>query len=117
MKFEYNGNLNIYDRIEEVSNDIKREYNDIPLDKLRKIAVLESPILEKANFKNKFERLYHILLIINNDINLSNTYTKVVKDIINVYNNIPQSEIEYEDKIIDDILKFKNNSGMVFPIN
>ena len=40
MKYKYNGNLEIEDRINEVCNDIKNEYNDIPIDKIKKIAVL-----------------------------------------------------------------------------
>ena len=116
MKYKYNGNLEIEDRINEVCNDIKSEYNDIPIDKLKKIALLESPIIDPVNLKIKFKRLYNILLIINNDINLSNTYDKVLKDLINIYNSIPKDEIDNETEIIDNILKFKNNTGEKFYI-
>ena len=116
MKYKYNGNLEIEDRINEVCNDIKSEYKDISIDKLKKIAVLESPIIDPANSKIKFKRLYNILLIINNDISLSNTYDKVVKDLINIYNSIPKDEIDDETEIIDNILKFKNNNGEKFYI-
>ena len=116
MKYKYNGNLEIEDRINEVCNDIKNEYNDIPIDKLKKIAVLERPIIDPVNSKIKFKRLYNILLIINNDISLSNTYDKVVKDLINIYNSIPKDEIDDETEIIDNILKFKNNNGEKFYI-
>ena len=116
MKYKYNGNLEIEDRINEVCNDIKSEYNGIPIDKLKKIAALELPIIEPVNFKIKFRRLYNILLIINNDISLSSIYEKVLKDLINVYNNIPKDEIDNEQEIIDNILKFKNNNGEKFYI-
>ena len=117
MNYKYNGNLEIENRINEVCNDIKNEYNDIPIDKLKKIAVLESPIIDSVNSKIEFKRLYNILLIINNDINLSNTYDKVVKDLINIYNSIPENEIDNETEIMDNILKFKNNQGEKFYIN
>lgn len=116
MKYKYNGNLEIEDRINDVCDDIKSEYKDIPIDKLKKIAVLESPIIDPANSKIKFKRLYNILLIINNDISLSNTYDKVLKDLINIYNSIPKDEIDDETEIIDNILKFKNNNGEKFYI-
>ena len=116
MKYKYNGNLEIEDRINEVCNDIKSEYKDISIDKLKKIAVLESPIIDPANSKIKFKRLYNMLLIINNDISLSNTYDKVLKDLINVYNSIPKDEIDNETEIIDNILKFKNNNREKFYI-
>ena len=116
MKYKYNGNLEIEDRINDVCDDIKSEYKDIPIDKLKKIAVLESPIIDPVNSKIKFRRLYNILLIINNDISLSNTYDKVLKDLINIYNNIPKDEIDNETEIIDNILKFKNNNGENFYI-
>mgnify|MGYP005773991855 CR=1 FL=1 len=116
MKYKYNGNLEIEDRINEVCNDIKSEYNGIPIDKLKKIAALELPIIEPVNFKIKFRRLYNILLIINNDISLSSIYEKVLKDLINVYNSIPKDEIDNETEIIDNILKFKNNNGEKFYI-
>ena len=32
MNYKYNGNLEIENRINEVCNDIKNEYNDIPID-------------------------------------------------------------------------------------
>lgn len=116
MKYKYNGNLEIEDRINEVCNDIKSEYNGIPIDKLKKIAALELPIIEPVNFKIKFRRLYNILLIINNDISLSSIYEKVLKDLINVYNSIPKDEIDNETEIIDNILKFKNNNEEKFYI-
>lgn len=116
MKYKYNGNLEIEDRISEVCDDIKSEYKDIPIDKLKKIAVLESPIIDPVNSKIKFKRLYNILLIINNDISLSSIYEKVLKDLINVYNSIPKDEIDNETEIIDNILKFKNNNGEKFYI-
>ena len=117
MKYKYNGNLEIEDRINDVCDDIKSEYKDIPIDKLKKIAVLESPIIDNiVDAKFKFRRLYNILLIINNDISLSNTYDKVLKDLINVYNNIPKDEIDNEQEIIDNILKFKNNNEEKFYI-
>ena len=111
MKYKYNGNLEIEDRINDVCDDIKSEYKDIPIDKLKKIAVLESPIIDNiVDAKFKFRRLYNILLIINNDISLSNTYDKVLKDLINIYNSIPKDKIDNETEIIDNILKFKNNN-------
>ena len=117
MKYKYNGNLEIEDRINDVCDDIKSEYKDIPIDKLKKIAVLESPIIDNiVDAKFKFRRLYNILLIINNDISLSNTYDKVLKDLINIYNSIPKDEIDNEQEIIDNILKFKNNNEEKFYI-
>lgn len=117
MKYKYNGNLEIEDRINEVCNDIKNEYSGIPIHKLKKIAVLESPIIDNiVDTKFKFRRLYNILLIINNDISLSSIYEKVLKDLINVYNSIPKDEIDNETEIIDNILKFKNNNGEKFYI-
>ena len=116
MKYKYNGNLEIEDRINDVCDDIKNEYKDISIDKLKKIAVLENPIIDPVNSKIKFKRLYNILLIINNDINLSNTYDKVLKDLINIYNSIPKDEIDNETEIVNNILKFKNNNGEKFYI-
>ena len=34
MKYKYNGNLEIEDRINDVCDDIKSEYKDIPIDTL-----------------------------------------------------------------------------------
>lgn len=117
MKYKYNGNLEINERIDEVCNDIKSEYSDIPIDKLKKIAVLEGPIIDFVSSKMKFKRLYNILLVINNNIELSDTYDKVVNDLINIYNSIPKNEIEEETKLIECVLKFKNNSGNKFCVD
>ena len=117
MKYEYNGNLTIEDRIKEVCNDIKREYKEIPLDKLRKIAVLEDPIIDNVNSKMKFKRLYNILLVINNDISLSNTYEKVVSDLLHIFSSMKDEEITNETEIINNILKFNNNNGEKFYVS
>lgn len=114
MRYEYNGNLEIEDRIDEVCSDIRSEYKDIPLEKLKKIAVLESPITYPVNSKIKFKRLYNILLVINNNVNLSSTYDKVLKDLVSIYNNMSKDEIDDEMEIMDNVLKFKNNSGERF---
>lgn len=114
MRYEYNGNLEIEDRIDEVCSDIRSEYKDIPLEKLKKIAVLESPITYPVNLKIKFKRLYNILLVINNNVNLSSTYDKVLKDLVSIYNNMSKDEIDDEMEIMDNVLKFKNNSGERF---
>ena len=111
MRYKYNGNLEIEDRIDEVCSDIRSEYKDIPLEKLKKIAVLESPITYPVNLKIKFKRLYNILLVINNNVNLSSTYDKVLKDLVSIYNNMSKDEIDDEMEIMDNVLKFKNNSG------
>ena len=117
MEYKYNGNLEIEDRINEVCNDIRSEYKDIPIDKLKKIAVLESPIVDIVDSKIKFKRLYNILLVINNDIDLSSTYDKVCKDLIDIYDSISKDKIDNETEIINNILKFKNNNGERFYIN
>ena len=114
MRYKYNGNLEIEDRIDEVCSDIRSEYKDIPLEKLKKIAVLESPITYPVNLKIKFTRLYNILLVINNNVNLSSTYDKVLKDLVSIYNNMSKDEIDDEMEIMDNVLKFKNNSGERF---
>ena len=117
MKYEYNGNLNSEDRIKAICNDIKNEYPEIPLEKLKKIAALEEPIIDKTNLIIKFKRLYNILIIINNDEKLSETYNKVMNDIANIYNMMSNEEKLTVSTILYNILEFKNNSGMVFPIN
>ena len=117
MKYKYNGNLEINERIDEVCNDIKSEYNDIPIDKLKKIAVLEGPIIDFVSSKMKFKRLYNILLVINNDISLSNTYEKVVSDLLHIFSSMKDEEITNETEIINNILKFNNNNGEKFYVS
>ena len=55
--------------------------------------------------------------IINNDIDLSSTYDKVCKDLIDIYDSISKDKIDNETEIINNILKFKNNNGERFYIN
>ncbi len=111
MEYRYNGNLSIEERIYDVCNDIRSEYSGIPLDKLRKIAVLEGPIIDEVNNKMKFKRLYNMLLVISNDISLSNTYDKVVSDLLHIFSSMDDEEIDNELGIVNNILRFKNNSG------
>ena len=52
--------------------------------------------------------------VINNNVNLSSTYDKVLKDLVSIYNNMSKDEIDDEMEIMDSVLKFKNNSGERF---
>ena len=105
MKYEYNGNLNIEDRIVNVCNDIKECYPNIPIDKLKKIAALETPIIDnivnntisskqaKEIFNKSLLEKKSPLEFINNYKQISNKeeLTNIIKNIIS--NNREQKEL------------------------
>lgn len=106
MKFEYNGNLSEEDRIHNVIRDIVCKYPEISTDQAREIALLEGRISEDYNVQMNFNRLYNIMLVLNQDINL---VKKVYLDLVSLLtNNRDDKRIEYYYNVTLEISKYLN---------
>ena len=98
MKYNYNGNLTFEERIEEVSIDIIKKYNNISIEDAMVIASLEGPITTCVTDEIKFKRLYNIIFVINS------MYDEVYKDILklDISNEVIKSGIirlnEFKEK-------------------
>ncbi len=92
MKYEYNGNLLEEDRINLVAKEIITKYPQINLKQAKEIAMLEGKISTDCNLDTRFNRLYNIMLVMNNDINL----VKIIySDLINILKN-NQNDVKFD---------------------
>lgn len=121
MNFNYNGNLTEEKRIINVVKDILSEYPEIPKNKAFIIATLEQPITKyEKDLTIKFQRLYNILFILNNDYTLTDTYNKVKNNLIDTYNKIIIKEPNYNktyliNNIMIELINYFNNKRITFP--
>lgn len=115
MKFEYNGNLEEYERVNVVANEIIEIYPNINLDYAMVIASLEEPITMVPNAIIKFKRLYNILFVMQNN---SDIFKLVLNDIKNMYiQYIKEEKIEpLVDIIMSEILNYVDGERYDFPI-
>ena len=104
MKYEYNGNLLEEDRINLVAKEIITKYPQINLNQAKEIAMLEGKISTDCNLDIMFNRLYNIMLVMNNDINLVKT---IYSDLINILkNNQNDAKIDYYYNVTLEINNF-----------
>ena len=115
MEFKYNGHLTFKERVSQVSNEITAYYKDIDKNKANMIAGMEDVITTDVNPIIKFKRLYNIMFIMQQDKNIFN---KVYIDLVKVFREYLESKLEDEkiDKIMEEIIKYKKQERLYFPV-
>ncbi len=115
MNFEYNGNLEENKRILQVAEEIINYYPEISLETAKIIASLEEPITTEVNSVMYFKRLYNILFIIQNS---TNVFSKIYKDIVNIYNLYLTSNNRDEilNRMMEELAKYVNKERLDFPV-
>lgn len=104
MKYEYNGNLLEGERINEVANDIISKYPQIKMRQAREIAMLEGSISTDYNVEMAFNRLYNIMLVMSDNINM---VKKVYLDLVSLLsNNRDDKRIEHYYDVTLEISHF-----------
>jgi len=103
MKYEYNGNLLEEDRINLVTNEIINKYPHIGLEKAKEAAMLEGKISTDKNLEMEFNRLYNIMLVLNDD---KKNIKPIYLDLINILNNTQSEEKGNYYNIILEITTF-----------
>lgn len=107
MKYEYNGNLIENDRINNVASDIISLYPEITINEANEIALLEGKISEDKNLDMQFNRLYNIMLVMQDNKNIVKI---VVNDLINILNdNKNDNNIKYYYNIAYQVLRYLSN--------
>lgn len=107
MKYEYNGHLLEEERITLVANEIVNKYPQINIEQAKEAAMMEGRISTSKNLDIEFNRLYNIMLVINND---KENIAIIYNDMINVLNRYQDSKnINYYYNIVLEINKFLNN--------
>ena len=111
MKFEYNSDKNIEERIKLISNEIINEYPEIDIGSAKKIAVLDNPIDDKLTDDDRFYRYYMIMLVITKN---HSSYMSVFNDALNVYKRGLKNDVLIS--AMNEIIKFNNGERQTFPI-
>ena len=111
MMFEYNENLNKEERIQLVSNEIRKQY---PLlddeNAIYMSAILSSPVDDKPTNDEKFERYYHLL---HNIAPNNKEFLHIFNDLYNVYED--GIEKQQYNECTEEIIKFISGERFDFP--
>ena len=103
MKYEYNGNLIENDRINNVASDIISLYPEITINEANEIALLEGKISEDKNLDMQFNRLYNIMLVMQDNKNIVKVVARDLIDILN--DNKNDYNIKYYYNIAYQIIR------------
>ena len=111
MKFEYNANLSMVQRIKLVTDEIMKHYPLIDPSAAKMSAILSSSIDDKPTNSEKFERYYFLLMYLNPN---NDEYIHVFNDMYNVY----ESGIEEEQysNCMEEIIKYFSHTRETFPL-
>lgn len=107
MKYEYNGNLIENDRINNVASDIINYYPEINVNEANEIALLEGRISEDKNLDMQFNRLYNIMLVMQDNKNIVKVVARDLIDILN--DNKNDYNIKYYYNIAYQVLRYLSN--------
>ncbi len=111
MKFEYNENLSLVQRIKLVSKEIIKNYPLIDPDAATMSAILSSSVDDKPTNSEKFERYYFILMYLDPT---NDEYIHVFNDLYDVY----EAGIEdgrYSD-CVEEIIRYMAHDRDTFPL-
>lgn len=112
MDYKYNGNMLENDRIELVASEIIKKYPQIGIEKARNIAMLEGRISKKKNTEMQFDRLYNIMLMMQNDKNIVKL---VCSDLVDILKDSEENgNLKFYFDVVFQILRFLSGE-MVFP--
>ncbi len=101
MIYEYNGNLEENERINQVTNEITSKYSFISIDNAIKASTLEGKIDKEVTLTDKLNRLYNIMLVSSNNRDIVMLIFKDYLDLLknnnidNKYYYLSQSINEY----------------------
>ena len=116
MTYDYDSNLELKDRVVKVASEIKKEYPLISTEDAVKAAAISSPISGRVTINDKFERLYHILMVIGKE---NVEFPHVFNDLYNVYENglLNEDNNNLMTKIVDYICGTKNEFPFMYEEN
>ena len=104
MNYQYNGHLSEEERIEVVATEIVKQYPEINDREAKKIAALEGSISTPCNFDMIFSRLYHIMLIMNQEKEI---VRKVYRDLLSCLKESPVTDKFYfYQQVVIEIYQF-----------
>lgn len=109
MKYEYNGNLLEYDRVNKVATDILSKYPFISSNEAKDIAMLEGAITEKKSLEMELSRLYNILFTISYDKEKVKYIYNDYVNLLNQANEKNNDKVNYYFNIALEILNFLND--------
>ena len=110
MEFEYNSNLEFEERVELVSKEIKKKYSDISNKSIIEAASIANVIDDYVTNDDKFDRLYHILLVL--DKNKEDS-TVVFNDLYNIYEDGLKNNRNID--MMTELVKYYSGNRESFP--
>ena len=111
MRFEYNSDCTLDERIEIVKKEILDDFPSISEADAKMIAALSSPVEDKVSNDEIFERYYYIMLIIKKN---NPAFSSLLRDAFDIYNDGLKNPIF--SLAMEEILKYVNNERETFPL-
>ena len=111
MRFEYNSDCTLEERINIVKREILDDYPSICEADAKMIASLSSPVEDKVSNDEIFERYYYMMLIIKKD---NPAFSTLIREAFDIYNDgldNPKFVLAMEE-----ILKYMNDERDTFPL-
>jgi len=111
MRFEYNSDCTLEERINIVKKEILDDYPSISEGDAKMIAVLASPVEDKVSNDEIFERYYYMMLIIPKD---NPAFISLLRESFDIYNDGLFNQ-KYS-LAMEEILKYSNHERDTFPL-
>ena len=111
MSFEYNIDLDLNQRIKQVSEEIINRYPLIEHNAAIMSATMSSSIDDKPTNTEKFERYYFLLMFLNKD---NDEYIHVLNDMYDVYENGIEDDIY--NRCFEEIINYTEHKRDTFPL-
>jgi hypothetical protein len=111
MRFEYNSDCTLEERIDIVKKEIMDDYPSISEGDAKMIAALSSPVEDKVSNDEIFERYYYIMLIIPKD---NPAFKSILRESFDIYNDgLKNNRLS---SAMEEIIKFVNHERDSFPL-
>lgn len=104
MKYEYNGHLLEEERVNLVAQEITNKYPKISYGKAKDIARLEDSISSEPSLKMEFNRLYNIIVVMQDDLGIVKKIFIDLTEVINKYKD--DTNLKYYYDIMKELMGF-----------
>ncbi len=111
MRFEYNSDCTLEERIDIVKREILDDFPMISEKDAKMIAAISNPVEDKVSNDDIFERYYYMMLILHKD---HPAFKNVLKESFDIY--IDGLKNPKFNLAMEEILKYMNGERMSFPL-
>lgn len=111
MRFEYNSDYPLEERIKIVAKEIRDDYPSISEEHAKLIAAMVRPLEDKVTNDDIFERYYFMMFLLPKN---HPAFNSIYREILDIYHD----GLNYNlyNKAMEEIIKYANNERNKFPL-